>query len=97
MTTGLKYIKLLVEDIHSTTVATNGTDGHPQTRNIDMMYYLLEYYEEELKRALDDFEKSILNNGMSKTEFLISIAITEGEIKKAEEAEHTAGEANDNL
>ena len=44
------------------------------------------YYEEELKRALDDFEKSILNNGMSKTEFLISIAKTEGEIKKAEES-----------
>ena len=40
------------------------------------------YYEEELKRALDDFEKSILNNGMSKTEFLISIAKTEEEIKK---------------
>ena len=39
------------------------------------------YYEEELKRALDDFEKSILNNGMSKTEFLISIAKTEEEIK----------------
>ena len=44
------------------------------------------YYEEELKRALDDFEKSILNNGMSKTEFLISIAKTEGEIKKEYEA-----------
>ena len=36
---GLKYIKLLVEEIHSTTVATIGTDGHPQTRIIDMMYY----------------------------------------------------------
>ena len=39
MITGLKYIKLLVEDMHSTTVATIGTDGHPQTRIIDMMYY----------------------------------------------------------
>lgn len=39
MITGLKYIKLLVEDIHSTTVATIGTDGHPQTRIIDMMHY----------------------------------------------------------
>lgn len=36
---GLKYIKILVEEIHSTTVATIGTDGHPQTRIIDMMYY----------------------------------------------------------
>ncbi len=36
---GLKYIKLLVEEIHSTAVATIGTDGHPQTRIIDMMYY----------------------------------------------------------
>lgn len=33
------YLKLLVEDIHSTTVATIGSDGHPQTRIIDMMYY----------------------------------------------------------
>ena len=40
------------------------------------------YYEEELKRALDDFEKSIANNGMSKTEFLISVAKTENAIKK---------------
>lgn len=39
MITGLKYIKLLVEDMHSTMVATIGTDGHPQTRIIDMMYY----------------------------------------------------------
>ena len=40
------------------------------------------YYEEELKRALDDFEKSIANNGMNKTEFLISVAKTEDSIKK---------------
>ena len=31
------YLKLLVEDIHSTAVATIGADGHPQTRVIDMM------------------------------------------------------------
>lgn len=31
------YLKLLVEDIHSTTVATIGADGHPKTRVIDMM------------------------------------------------------------
>lgn len=35
----LDYLKLLVEEIHSTTVATIGADGHPQTRIIDMMYY----------------------------------------------------------
>lgn len=34
-----KYLKILVEDIHSTTVATIGEDGHPQTRVIDMMLY----------------------------------------------------------
>ena len=34
-----KYLKILVEDIHSTTVATIGADGHPQTRVIDMMLY----------------------------------------------------------
>ena len=33
------YLKLLVEDIHSTTVATIGADGHPQTRVIDMMLW----------------------------------------------------------
>ena len=37
--TGYEYIKVLVEDIHSTIVATIGNDGHPQTRIIDMMYY----------------------------------------------------------
>lgn len=36
---GLKYITILVEEIHSTTVATIGSDGHPQTRVIDMMHY----------------------------------------------------------
>ena len=35
----MDYIKLMVEEIHSTTVATIGADGHPQTRIIDMMYY----------------------------------------------------------
>lgn len=37
--TDTKYLKMLVEKLHSTTVATIGTDGHPQTRIIDMMYY----------------------------------------------------------
>lgn len=33
------YLKLLVEGIHSTTVATIGSDKHPQTRVIDMMLW----------------------------------------------------------
>ena len=33
------YLKLLVEDIHSTTMATIGAGGHPQTRVIDMMLW----------------------------------------------------------
>ena len=33
------YLKLLVEGIHSTTVATIGSDRHPQTRVIDMMLW----------------------------------------------------------
>ena len=33
------YLELLVESIHSTTIATIGADGHPQTRVIDMMLY----------------------------------------------------------
>lgn len=36
---GLEYIMILVKEIHSTTVATIGVDGHPQTRVIDMMHY----------------------------------------------------------
>ena len=35
----MDYLKLLVDEIHSATVATIGADGHPQTRIIDMMYY----------------------------------------------------------
>ncbi len=34
-----KYLYMLVEEMHSTTVATIGGDGHPQTRVIDMMLY----------------------------------------------------------
>lgn len=33
------YLKILVEQIHSTTIATIGADGHPQTRVIDMMLW----------------------------------------------------------
>lgn len=33
------YLKQLVEDIHSTTIATIASDGHPQTRIIDMMLW----------------------------------------------------------
>lgn len=33
------YLKALVDDIHSTVVATIGKDGHPVTRCIDMMLY----------------------------------------------------------
>ena len=36
---GMEYVKMLVEEIHSTTVATLSEDGHPQTRVIDMMLY----------------------------------------------------------
>lgn len=35
----LHYLQMLVEEFHSTTVATIGADGHPQTRVIDMMLY----------------------------------------------------------
>ena len=33
------YLKYLVEEIHSTTIATIGADGHPQTRVIDIMLW----------------------------------------------------------
>ena len=35
----MDYLKILVEDIHSTVIATIGKDGHPVTRVIDMMLY----------------------------------------------------------
>lgn len=35
----MNYLKMLVEDFHSTVVATIGIDGHPQTRVIDMMLW----------------------------------------------------------
>ena len=31
------YLKILVEEIHSSTVATIASDGHPVTRVIDLM------------------------------------------------------------
>ena len=36
---GTNYLKVLVEEFHSTTIATIGADGHPQTRVIDMMLW----------------------------------------------------------
>lgn len=33
------YLKMLVEEMHSSTAATIGADGHPQTRVIDMMLW----------------------------------------------------------
>lgn len=33
------YLRILVEQIHSTTIATIAPDGHPQTRVIDMMLW----------------------------------------------------------
>ncbi|MCI6537155.1 MAG: 4Fe-4S binding protein [Lachnospiraceae bacterium] len=35
----MEYLRMLVEEFHSTTVATLGEDGYPQTRVIDMMHY----------------------------------------------------------
>lgn len=33
------YLKLLVDDIRSTAVAMIDTEGHPQTRVVDMMLW----------------------------------------------------------
>lgn len=35
----MNYLKMLVDEFHSTVVATIGSDGNPQTRVIDMMLY----------------------------------------------------------
>ena len=53
--TKMDYLKLLVDEIHSTTVATIGSDGHPQTRIIDMMYY----DEEGVCISLQQREKTV--------------------------------------
>ena len=53
--TKMDYLKLLVDEIHSTTVATIGSDGHPQTRIIDMMKKVcisLQQREKHLSRLL---------------------------------------------
>ncbi|MGN1405896.1 MAG: 4Fe-4S binding protein [Erysipelotrichaceae bacterium] len=39
MNSKLKYLKLLVEDIHSVSLATLDEDNHPVSRIIDMMHY----------------------------------------------------------
>ncbi len=39
MAASLEYLKILVEDIHSTTIATLDSNGRPITRVIDMMLY----------------------------------------------------------
>lgn len=57
----MNYLEILVETIHSTTVATIASDGHPQTRIIDMMlcdengiYFLTakgkEFYEQLMEQ-----------------------------------------------
>ena len=51
----MEYLKMLVEEFHSTTVATLGEDGHPQTRVIDMMHY------EKMEFIFDRPRKSILS------------------------------------
>ena len=40
------------------------------------------YYEMELNRALEDFERQVSGNGMTKTDFLISVGKKEDDIKK---------------
>lgn len=58
--TKMDYFKLLVDEIHSTTVATIGADGHPQTRIIDMMYYDEEGVQKSvLSNALREFNNKI--------------------------------------
>lgn len=40
------------------------------------------YFEEQLEISLDEFEKSMNSRGMTKTDFLISVAKTDDDIKK---------------
>ena len=40
------------------------------------------YYEEQLETSLNEFERSMSSRGMSKTDFLISVAKTDDDIRK---------------
>ena len=42
--TKMDYLELLVDEIHSTTVATIGSDGHPQTRIKGCYMFLFLYH-----------------------------------------------------
>ena len=44
--TKMDYLKLLVDEIHSTTVATIGSDGHPQT--VGVLYLIGEFHVQRL-------------------------------------------------
>ena len=66
--TKMDYLKLLVDEIHSTTVATIGSDGHPQTRIIDMMYY-----DEEGVYFLTVKEKAFYDQLMEQQEFSMEV------------------------
>ncbi|MCD7748642.1 MAG: 4Fe-4S binding protein [Oscillospiraceae bacterium] len=55
---GNDYLKMLVEDIHSTTVATIGSDGHPQTRVIEKHPYMQDIYPGDTRSALEVFHLS---------------------------------------
>ena len=50
--TKMDYLKLLVDEIHSTTVATIGSDGHPQTRIIDMMKKVCIFLQQRAKHFM---------------------------------------------
>ena len=84
----MDYLKFLVEEIHSTTVATIGSDGHPQTRIIDMMYYDADgvyfltakgkaFYEQLMEQIKSDIIQSELKEG----EALPSVRTLAGELR----------------
>ena len=84
----MDYLKFLVEEIHSTTVATIGSDGHPQTRIIDMMYYDADgvyfltakgkaFYEQLMEQIKSEIIQSVLKEG----EALPSVRTLAGELR----------------
>ena len=80
------YLKILVEEIHSTTIATIGEDGHPQTRVIDMMLWDEKgvYFLTARGKA---FYKQLMEQGyiaLSATQGKISISLR-GKIKNIHE------------
>ena len=82
------YFNYLVETIHSATVATIGSDGHPQTRVIDMMlwdeqgvYFLTARGKVFYEQLMEQIKSEIINTALKEGEALPSVRSLAGELR----------------